>query len=234
MADDGGGLVRLDRKADTTENPLNVCRLTQLIFRRAHDARKLLLIQRLIGEPDITKLDAAGAVTGDGIFWRDDLSLRIEQLEDAFTCGHGRLEDVVLLAEVLNGAEEALGVLHEGDDHADADGAEPAVGVHRRTAAQPDDAGDGDRAEQIHGGVVEGVGHDGVFEGVHVLAVHGREITEGALFAVEELHYRHAAHMLLRVGVDVGDGCADAAVGVADVGAEELGGVEGSPEGRRG
>ncbi len=41
-----------------------------------------------------------------------------------------------------------------------------------------------------------------------------------ALFPIEELHHAHAADMLLRVGVDAGDGGAHAAVGLAHMLAE--------------
>ena len=46
------------------------------------------------------------------------------------------------------------------------------------------------------------------------------KILVGALLAVEQLHHAHAADMLLRVGVDAGDGGANAAVGLAHVFAE--------------
>ena len=39
---------------------------------------------------------------------RNDLRLGVEQLEDALAGGHGGLQDVVLVAEVLNGPQEAL------------------------------------------------------------------------------------------------------------------------------
>ena len=41
--------------------------------------------------------------------------------EDALGSGHGGLQDVEFFAEVLNGPEKALRVLHEGDEHADLD-----------------------------------------------------------------------------------------------------------------
>jgi len=56
--------------------------------------------------------------------------------------------------------------------------------------------------------------------------VDGGEVAEGAGFTVEELHDAHAGDVLLREGVDLGGGNALAAVAVADVVAEELGGVE--------
>ncbi len=42
-------------------------------------------------------------------------------------------------------------------------------------------------------------------------------------FAIEELHDAHAGNVFLQVGVDAGDGGANAAVGVAHVFAEEIG-----------
>ncbi len=152
---------------------------------------------------------------------RGDVGGGVEEFEDALGGGHGGLEDVVLLAQVHDGAEETLGVLDEGDEDAEGDGA-----VEGGQTAAPDDKGDGDRGEELDGGVVEGVGEDGVFEGVHVLPVDGGEVVVGARFAVEELDDAHAGDVLLHVGVDVGDGGADAAVGVADVAAEDAGDVE--------
>ena len=94
----------------------------------------------------------------------DDLRLGVEQLEDALAGGHGGLQDVVLVAEVLNGPPEALRVLDEHGQYADGNRA-----VENAEAAAPDDQGDGDGGEQFDGGVVERIGEDGVFEGDHVL-----------------------------------------------------------------
>ena len=54
------------------------------------------------------------------------VGLGVEQLEDALAGGHGCLQDVVFVAEVLDGAEEALRVLDEGDEDAEGDRAEDA------------------------------------------------------------------------------------------------------------
>ena len=43
----------------------------------------------------------------------------VEQVENAFGGGHGGLQDVEFFAEVLNGAEETLRVMREGDEDAD-------------------------------------------------------------------------------------------------------------------
>ena len=109
------------------------------------------------------------------------------QLEDALAGGHGRLQDVVFLAQILNGAEEALRVLDEGDEHAERDGT-----AHNAASADPDHQGDRDGTEYFDHRIVEGVCQDGVFEGDHVRAVDGFEVIVGALLAVEELHHAHA------------------------------------------
>ncbi len=152
------------------------------------------------------------------------------------------MQDVVLFAEVLNGAEEALRVLDEGDEDADGD---DAAGlrqsmekrledvklrrlkvVERGDAAAPDDERDGDGAEELDHGVVDGVGEDGVGPGLFVFGVDGGVVVEGPLFTVEELHDGHAGDVLLGEGVDVCGGGALAAVAVANIAAEDLGDVE--------
>ena len=96
----------------------------------------------------------------------DDLRRGIEQLEDAFACGHGSLQDVVLVAQVLDGAPETLRIHVECGQHADGDGA----GEHAESAA-PDDERDGDGRQDFDCGVVKRVGEDRVFERDHVQAV---------------------------------------------------------------
>ena len=82
-------------------------------------------------------------------------------------------------------------------------------------AAEPDDHGNGHAGKDFHHRVVERVGHDGVFEGVHVLGVDAVKAAVGALFAVEKLQHHHAGDVLLQIRVDAGNGGADAAVRVA-------------------
>ncbi len=154
------------------------------------------------------------------------------------------MQDVVFFAEVLNGAEEALGVLDEGDEDAERDGGtgyvhrmqkvlvkrqargKRSAGEEGADAAAPDDQSDGGGAEQFDRRIVEGVGEDGVLEGVHVQAVDRGELVEGAALAVEELHDGHAAHVLLHIAVDAGDGGADTAVALAHMVAEDAGDVK--------
>src|SRR5258708_6865283 len=111
-----------------------------------------MLVEMLVGEPDVAEFDAAGVVTCDGMRWGDDLGFGVEELEDALGCRHGGLEDVVFVAEVLDGAEEALRVLHEGDKDAKGDGAFEDAG-----ASAPDDERDGGGAEKLDDRVIEGV-----------------------------------------------------------------------------
>src|SRR6185503_16738072 len=95
--------------------------------------------------PDVAEFDAAGVVSGLGMRGRDDFRLGVEQLEDALAGGHGGLQDVVFVAEVLNGAEEAQSVLDERDEDADGDGA-----AHGAEAADPEDERDGRGTEDFY------------------------------------------------------------------------------------
>ena len=61
----------------------------------------------LVGEPDVAELDGAGVVCRR-LGWAGEtmVGLGVEQLEDALAGGHGGLQDVVLLAEVLMGRKK--------------------------------------------------------------------------------------------------------------------------------
>ena len=182
------------------------------------DGRQLLFVQPLIRKPDMAELDAPRTIAGARRGRALQLRRGVKQLEDPLAGSHRGLQDVVFLAQVLDGPEEALGILDEGDQHADGD----CVAQHPKPA-QPDHQGDGHGAQQLNRGVIERIGHDGVFEGDHVLPVDGFELLVGALLAVEQLHHAHSAYMLLGGGVDAGDGGADAPVGVAHMFAEDAG-----------
>ncbi len=69
----------------------------------------------------MAEFDAVAAVALDGMRRAHNLRLRVEQLEDALAGGHGRLQDVVLVAQILNRPPEALRVLDEHGQHADSD-----------------------------------------------------------------------------------------------------------------
>src|SRR5262249_40417250 len=102
------------------------------------------------------------------------------------------LQDVVLLAQILDRTEKALGVLHEG--HQDAQG---YSSMQHANTTEPDNRGDSHRGEDFHYRVIKGVGKDGVFEGLHMLRVDLLKAAVGALFAIEELQHHHARDMLL-------------------------------------
>src|SRR5580704_11324383 len=101
---------------------------------------------------------------------RDDGGFGVEQFEDALAGGHRRLQDVVFVAEVLDGAEEALRVLDEGDEDAEGHGGEDGVAqsvgnaqvAEDGVAAKPDDESDGGGAKELDDGVIESVGKDRV------------------------------------------------------------------------
>ena len=131
VADDGDGLTGLDAEGDVAQDPI--------VFAGIGAA--------VIGEPDVAKFDFA-AHEAEGASAAGDVGGQrlVEQREDALGGGHGRLQDVEFVAEVLNGLEEALRVLHEGDQHADRDRA-----GERSQAAVPEDGDDGDDAEKFDG-----------------------------------------------------------------------------------
>ena len=68
------------------------------------------------------------------------------------------------------------------------------------------------------------MGHDGVFEGVHVQGVGGGELFEGALLPVEELQHHHAGNVLLQERIDTCNGDPNAPIGIAHFIAEHFGG----------
>ena len=74
----------------------------------------------VVGEPHVAEFDVAARSGKSQRSFRGRRGQRlVEQLEDALAGGHGRLQDVEFFAEVLNRAEEALRVLHEGDERSD-------------------------------------------------------------------------------------------------------------------
>ena len=143
------------------------------------------------------------AIAGTARGWAGDwiAHRRVQQLEDALGGGHGRLHDVVLFAQILNGAEESHAVLEEGHHHADLDGAaahaESAVGQQQRQSQH---------AEKFGDGIKPAVGDDGVLVGVHVIAIDLLEFGAAARFAIEELQHGDAADVFLQIRIDARDG----------------------------
>jgi len=76
---------------------------------------RVCLVEFLIGEPDVAELDAAEPSPAAGEAGETIVGSVSRQLEHALAGSHCRLQDVVFVAEVLDGTEEALRVLDEGD-----------------------------------------------------------------------------------------------------------------------
>jgi len=66
-----------------------------------------------VGKPHMVKLNPPRSGRGPGNRRRSNLSGSIQKLEHPFTRGHRGLQNVVFFAEILNGPEEALGILDE-------------------------------------------------------------------------------------------------------------------------
>ena len=64
---------------------------------------------------------------------------------------------------------------------------------------------------------------DRVLERLHVNFIYLGKALKRALLAIEQLQDRHAAHMLLQVGVDPGNRHSDSAVGVTHLVTKNLG-----------
>ena len=88
--------------------------------------------------------------------------------------------------------------------------------------AEPDHGRDGNRGQNFNDRIIDGVRHDCVFEGVHVLGIHFGKRVEGLPLAVEELQDHHAADVLLQVGIDAGNRNANPAIGIAHLIAKHL------------
>src|SRR5579871_183436 len=163
-----------------------------------------------IGEPYVIKLNPARAFSLLRQSRRSDFNRSIQQFKNALAGCHGALKNVVLVAQVLDRAEETLRVLHERSEHADGDSA-----AEDAESAKINHHGNGHAGKDFHHRIVERVSHDGVFIRVHVLGVDAVKAAVGAPFTIEKLQHHHAGDVLLQIGVDAGDGGANAAVRVA-------------------
>src|SRR6202044_532838 len=106
MANDGEGLPLLDAEGDVAQDPVFVLGICAAGISKPN-----------IAEFNFTARSGKSAHVNGG----DNGERLVEQLEDTLGGGHGGLEDIELVAQVLNGAEEALGVNHEGEKDADLD-----------------------------------------------------------------------------------------------------------------
>src|SRR5271165_2452659 len=119
MAHDGDGFAGLDDEAHIAQNPVG---LTGFGIRWSDGrprpssrwaGQKLALIlakgpPASIGEPYVIELDSPRTVGRLGDRRRSDFHRCIEQFENAFAGRHRGLQNVVLLAEILNRTEETL------------------------------------------------------------------------------------------------------------------------------
>src|SRR5947209_2692993 len=146
MPDNRDGFARLNGEGDIPQNPIGLAGDAMspvglpAILRR----RFVLDWDAAVSEPDMIELDPAGPGRCPGDCRRGDFGGSIDQLENALTGGHGRLQDVVFLAQILNGAEETLRVLHEG--YKDSERGSAPNYIH---SAEPDDASNRNRGEDF-------------------------------------------------------------------------------------
>ena len=152
---------------------------------------------------------------------RQDRGLGVEQFEDALGGRHGALQDVVFLAEVLNRPEESQAVLQERHQNPQrqpaAFDAQAAISQHGRERQH--------RNELDHR-IEPAVRRDGVLIRVHMLAVDAVEFPRAAPLAIEKLQHHDSGDVLLQVGVDLGDGHADAPVALRHAAPENQRGAD--------
>src|SRR5215510_14777542 len=168
-------------------------------FARRHGEGNVLQnpVFLFIRERDVAELDPPDGARArrrqTRMFGRSDPVRRIEQPEDAFAGADGRLKDVVLVADVLNGLPQTLCVLQESHERADGDRI-----LNHLPAAVPDYRRDADGRDQVHQRVEDRVIKDRVYVGLQVRRVDVGELAERLLLAVEELNCLSARNVLLR------------------------------------
>src|SRR5207302_2842795 len=172
VADYGYGFAGFDGEGYVAENPVERDRRRPFGSGTGRSARPhtgfilhmvLAGFKLAVGEPDVVEFDATSAFGALRHSGRDYLHGRVQQLENALAGGHGRLQDVVFFAEVHDWTEKPQSVLDEGDQHAQrrhrrhqakcnqrlpvetyCDAGHGSV-AHYVAAAEPDDAGNGNR-----------------------------------------------------------------------------------------
>ena len=131
MAHNGEGLSWRDVERDVAQDPV--------VFVGIRAA--------VVGEPDVAKFDVAARIGKRERRFRGSRGQRlVKQFENPLARSHGRLQDIEFFAQILDRTEEALGVLHEGDQHADFHEAR-----ERAQSAIPKNNRDGRGAEQFNG-----------------------------------------------------------------------------------
>src|SRR6266704_1681665 len=150
-------------------------------------------------------------VERNGVGIRFDKHRFIQQFEDALGCRHRGLQDVEFLAEVLNRPEEALRKHGERRENAKSERA-----GKDSDSTRPKNEGDGGEAEKFDRRIEESVSENGVAPGEHIVAIATLKFLDGLAFAVDVLQDAHTGNIFLEKSVDTGNGCADAAIGVAN------------------
>src|SRR5260370_39235021 len=135
----------------------------------------------------------------------------MQQRGDAFRRRYRGVEDVELLAEVLNRPEEALRKHGERGENAKSERA-----GQNMDSTRPKNERNGGEAEKFDRRIEQRVSENGVGPGEHIVAIALLKFLDGFAFAVEELHNAHAGNVFLKKSVDAGNGRANPAIGVAD------------------
>src|SRR6266852_1423155 len=156
------------------------------------------------------KLDASRAFSILREGRRSDLHRRVHQFKNALTRGHRRLKDVVLLAQILDGAEKTLRILHEGNQYSQCCRASDDI-----VPAKPNDGCDCDGRQDFNDWIIKSVSEDSVLERLHMHCIGSRKLFECAAFAIEQLQHHHAGYVLLQKGVDARNRYSDATIRVA-------------------
>ena len=122
---------------------------------------------RGVGKPDALELNlSTHPREGHGIGRILHGHRLVQHTKDTLGAGHRRLEDVVLLGEVLDRPEESLGILDEGDEHAECDRL-----LHHPPSAVPDQQRRRYRAEESDERIEQGKRANGLQVGREVVAV---------------------------------------------------------------
>ena len=201
MPHDGDGLSRIHAERHIAQDPVFLGGLGDIA----------------IAEPHVAEFNfAPRMVERNGVGIRFDQHRLIEQLEDALGGGHGGLQDVEFLAQVLNRPEKTLREHGESREDAKTEGA-----VENAVSARPKNQSDGGEAEEFDGRIKKSVGEDGIAPGEHIVTIALLKFIHGLAFAVEELYDAHPGNVFLKEGIDARNGRADAAIGISHVLAED-------------
>ncbi len=170
-----------------------------------------------VGKPHVLKLDlAADLVQLNGVRLVHHLGLHVKDREDLLRRGHGGLEHVELLGEVLDGAEEPGGIHIEGDHGAAANdlahkGGPPDIAPGRKVKETHDSKGVKQVDERPKGTEHEELFGPGRGQGGALL----QKFLVFPSLLVEDLGDLHTGQVLRQIGVDVGGAVLHLTVGPA-------------------